>query len=113
MAGLMSQVIMMACIGSAPAYNQACNKALDAATRQVGVRQQVDTAEDKTVQIVSHKAQTIVGNDVTSVVGVGGFILKTARDRSLNFGIPTLGLCSSLRNQIGVDSYAIMAEWRF
>lgn len=92
-------------------YYDACLNAVDRGTRQVGVRQQADQAQDKVNQIVTNKVDKIVGKTVIDAVAVGGFVYKTAKDKNVSFGLPTLGFASSVSNEIGVDSYKIVLQW--
>ena len=94
-------------------YYDACLNALDKSTRQIGVRQQMDQAQDKVNEIVTRKVDGIVGQPVRDVVAVGGIVLNTARERKISFGLPTLGLASSVSNEVGVDSYKIVLQWNW
>ena len=94
-------------------YYDACLKALDAGTRQVGVRQQADNAQNKMNEMISTKVNRTVGKSVIQIVTVGGVVVKTARDKKISFGLPTLGLASSVDNEVGVDSYKIVIQWHW
>jgi len=113
MAGLFSQAITAFCMSAASSatYNNACNHAVDAGTRQVGIRQQVDGAEDKTTALVATKATDVAGKHVSMAVGAVGFVYKTYRDKSLVFKLPTMGICDSLSNQITPNSYILSFQW--
>lgn len=113
MASLFGTYLVAACVSVQGQYHEACNKALDAGTRQVGIRQQVDNAEDKSLQLVNAKAENTIGKDGMWVVGSGFFVYKTARDKSLDFKLPTLGLCNSVTNHVTADSYNIKLNWNF
>lgn len=86
MATLFGQAIAAFCIGTASGtYNDACNKAVDAGMRQMGVRQQVDNAEDKTNRILMGKADKTLGKESMSVMLASAFVYRTARDKAITF----------------------------
>lgn len=110
--GLFSTAIMSFCIATAPGqYNNACNSAVDAGTRQAGVRQQFDAAEEQTSQYVAKKAESVTPKTVQKVAGAGFFLYRTAQDKKVNFNLPTLGLADSLSNEITPNSYLVTFKW--
>lgn len=113
MAGLFGQAIVALCLGSVGSYNEACKKAIDAGSRQTGIRQRVDFFEAKTDEILMRHTMTFIGEDGVYVVGIGGFVYKTFKDKSLKFKLPTLGMCDSLGNQITAKSYGLTMEWKW
>jgi hypothetical protein len=116
MAGLFGSTIGTICVlaVSSP-YNDACNHAVDAGTRQSGWRQTVDSAEDKVNEIVTVKAtkitKSVAGEEGLTVIGTGGFIYKTVKSQSLSFRLPTLGICDSASNNITPTYYGLTLNW--
>lgn len=108
---LMSTAIVAICMGAQGSYNQACNNALDAGTRQAGIRQTADMVESKANDMANKSAEKMIGKEGMSMIGTGAFIFKVARDRSLIFKLPTLGLCNSVTNHITPTSYDITLQW--
>ena len=113
MANLFGQAIIAACATATGQYNQACNKALDAATRQVGIRQVVDGTENYATGFVITKAKNAAGKDLTSAMGTGMFIYNTAKSKNISFNLPTLGVADSISNQISLKSYNMNLQWHF
>lgn len=114
MASLFGTAIVAICAGTATGqYNEACNKSIDAGTRQIGIRQTVDTGEDRTIQYVNTTVEQNTSKGVQSVMGAAGFAYKTARDKRVVFKMPTMGLASSVSNEISPDRYAITIKWNF
>lgn len=112
MASVFSSAIIAMCASAATAkYNDACNKALDAATRQTGWRQSADGAEDKTVQYVTSVAQRHSTKAMQEAAAAGFFLIKTAKDKRLVFKVPTFGLCSSMESQIEPSKYGLLVRW--
>jgi hypothetical protein len=111
---LLSKAIVAICVSAVnPQYNTACDKALDAGTRQVGMRTNTDGTEDKATQIATNYVQDEFGKDSTYVIGAGAFAYKTAKDRSVTFKLPTLGIADSISNQITTNSYTLNVRWNF
>lgn len=113
MASLVSTAIVSLCVSVSANYNDACNKALDAGTRQVGFRQQADQAEDSTVRLLDNKVQTTLTKEEYSLLGAAGFVYKTAKDQRLKFNLPNFGVCTKVTNEITPTSYNIQLNWRF
>jgi hypothetical protein len=98
-------------------YNDPCSKAFDAGTRQVQLRQRFDGIEDDlskyTLDYALSNTEKATGKQGLSILGAGFFLAKTARERKLDFLLPNLGICQSLRGEIAPDSSGIKLEWRF
>lgn len=115
MASLFSTSIVSLCASIAVngQYNQACNSAVDASTRQIGIRQSVDQAEDKSVQLVTTKTESLTPKPIQEVAGAGFFIYRTTKDKKVQFNLPTMGLCDSVNNEITPQSYSLTIKWNF
>ena len=111
MASLVSTAIVALCVSAQGSYGDACKSALDAGTRQVGLRGQVDRAEDDTVKYLDTKVQATLTKEQYSVLGVTGFVFKTARDQRVKFNLPNLGLCNNINTEITPSSYNIQLNW--
>lgn len=113
MTGLFGSAIIAFCMGAATgSYNDACIHAMDAGTKQSGISQQMDSVEDKSVEIVNRHVIKTFGKETMSVIAAGGYIYRVAREGRVSFRIPTLGICSSLNNEITADSYKLLLEWK-
>lgn len=114
MAALFSTAIAAFCAANATGqYNEACNKAVDAGTRQAGWRQQADNVEDRTISYVNKQVESYTPKPMQDLVGAAGFLYKTAQTKKLNFRLPNLGMASSISNEITPTSYTINITWRF
>lgn len=114
MASLFSTAITGFCASvalSSGHYNEACNKAMDAGTRQLGWRQNVDRVEDKTTQYANTMALAYTPKPIQDVFGAAGFIYRSAMARKLSFRLPTLGVCSSANNEISPEGYTLNIKW--
>lgn len=94
-------------------YYEACLKAMDAGTRQVGIRQQYDATEGKLNEVATHQAENTLGKPVMSAIGSGVFVYKTVNDKKVTFRLPTGGLADSVSNTITPTSYSVNIQWKW
>lgn len=94
-------------------YYDACVKSLDAGTRQVGIRQQYDATESKINSLATKEAEDTVGKDAIKVAASGVFVYRTAKDKSVTFRLPTLGLATSMSNTVTPNSYSLNLQWKW
>lgn len=113
MAQLVGSAILTACLGLHGSYYDACSKAMDAGTRQIGLRQQADDIENRTRQFGEQQARKYIGKEGMSAIGFIGFGVKTVQEKKVAFKLPNLGLCSSINNEVGTDHYNIRFQWDF
>lgn len=92
----------------APNSHEACVKALDAGTRQSGIRQTYDTAENELNRVVERTAENKLGKDAVSAIIAGAFVYKAVDQKSLTFG-----LTHSLSNTITPNSYSLNMKWNW
>lgn len=109
---LLETLIAQACASLFVSQQEACHKALEAASKQVGVYQQVDLAERRVGDIAVAKVQNMTGRRPLEVVGV---ILKVYRDKSITYPIRRNpdGLIPSVLPSVGLDGGSINLGWRF
>jgi hypothetical protein len=110
---LMPLMIAGACMTATGNGQQACSKSLEAGTKQAGIELFVDKTEDKYNKKANRTAYSLLGQSGMDVVGGSLFIVKTAVDKNVAFGLPTMGICDSANSQIGLDSYKLKLEWGF
>lgn len=113
MASLFSTAIVAVCVSAQGQYNVACNNALDAGTRQVGIRQDVDMVEDGTIRYVETQAQKKLGNRSLSLVGTGYAAYRINKDKKVKFKLPDIGICNSITNEVTPNSYKVDFQWKF
>jgi hypothetical protein len=93
--------------------NQACSKAADAASIQMGVKQQDQQYEDKATQMVLKKTIDLLGK--TTVYGVGGvvWIGNTVKNKSLTFELPKTKYYQSVNAEATTNSAKLNIKWTF
>ena len=111
MASAMTLMITSACLGMNPSYHDACIKSLEAGTKQSGIEENVDRAQKIVEKTADQKAHQILGQQVMEITGGGVFIAKTVIDKSVQFNLPTFGVCDKITNQVGVDKYSMQMVW--
>lgn len=113
MSGTMTVLIASACIGLSGNKQQACEKALEAGSKQTGIEQNVDKFQKVVERKAKDGAEDVIGKDGVDVVGGGVFVAKTIVDRSVKFNAPTFDLCDRVTSQVGIDKYSVELEWGF
>lgn len=81
--------------------------------QQLGITQQVDGMEEKNVKYLEKKADDNFGKNAEYAVIGAYFIARTVQTKSLGVGLPTLGLCNSVRAEVGPAGSFMRFEWRF
>lgn len=108
---LLDSAILALCIHSK--YPAACKASLEAGAKQSGFYQVSNNAE----HIINYDAQRDAtqnfGENTVLIIGGAGLIAKVVRDRSIDFNLPNFGLCDSLSNHIGLNSYGVRMGWNF
>lgn len=112
MASAMALMITSACLGLSGNGQQACEKALEAGSKQSGIEQNVDKTQKYIEKAADRKAHDLLGQQVMEIAGGGIFIAKTVVDKSVQFSVPTLGICDRITSQVGVDKYSMQMVWR-
>lgn len=113
MANLFGSVILSLCAGAQGSYHDACDKALDATSRQIGLRQQADDIESRARGYAEGRAKRYLGNESMSAVAFVGFTAKAVKEHQVAIKLPNLGLCNSVTSQIGTDQSSLQMVWNF
>lgn len=112
--GLIVSTLITACAMSSSSMSQeACEKATQAGLTQLGISQQVDSAEEHEVKIIEKRAKENLGDEGVMAVATTYFVARTAKTKSVTFGLPTLGLCDSIKVDVNQDTQLLRFEWRF
>lgn len=104
---------LCAALASSGQYDQACNKAVDAGTRQTGIRQTFDGAEDKSMQVFTQEAESYTPKPIQDVAATGVFVYRAARNKKVELKLPTMGVCDSMSSELTPASYALTVRWYF
>jgi hypothetical protein len=110
---MMSSAIASFCAALAAngAYSDACNKAAEAGLKQQGTYQLVDKYEENFNAYAVQEGNHYFGKGGMAAIGAAGFTYKTYKSKSLNFKLPTLGVCDSANNTITPTTYTINLQW--
>lgn len=104
-------VFFCAQIGATGQYDQACNKSLEAASRQSGSYQLMESTEKKTSEYATNIAQKNLGSVPLDIGGAGVFMYKVYHSKSLNFKVPNLGLADTVTASATPNSGKISFKW--
>ena len=113
MAALIGSAILSICSGAQNNYYEACNKALDATSRQIGLRQEADEVEQRMRAITENSARKYLGKESVATVAFIGVTYKAVKERQVTFKLPNLGLCNSVTSQVGTEQASLRMDWNF
>lgn len=111
--GALQTIITASCVSLSGVAQDACNKALEAGTKQSGVEQNVNKIEDNVSKTADKQARSVVGNSGMDVAGGVAFIAKSVVEKSAIFALPTFGLNMSLKAQVGAEKSGLSLEWKY
>lgn len=106
-------IIMTTCIGLSGNVHDACEKALEAGSKQSGVAQNVGKFEDKVSRKADREARDIVGDTGMEAGAIGVSVVKTVVEKSATFRFPVFMPSMYLSTQIGVEKSQLGIEWKF
>lgn len=110
---MMSSAIASLCTALATngINNDACSKAVEAGLKQQGTYQLVDKYEGNFNAYATQEGNYYLGQGGMTAIGVAGFTYKTYKNKSVNFRLPTFGLCDSASNTITPTTYTLNLQW--
>lgn len=141
--GLIDSLIVSSCIGLTGPAQDACNKALIAASKEpiAGVEikciaiteeekvfckkleekkeppQTIESIMNSSEQKYTKKAEVTVrsyiGDTTFDYVGATVFVARSISSQSVGFGLPTLGLCDKAHVDVGSSNSLLKLEWNF
>lgn len=111
MSSVTALLIAGACTGFSGTGNQACSKALEAGGLQSGFSQNVDKAQHIIESKATDKAHYVLGDTGMEVVGGTVYVAKVVRDKSVQFNVPSFGICDRIHTEAGLEKYMITFSW--
>lgn len=96
-----------------PQYNQACNKSVEAGTKQVGTYQLLEDGEKRTMEYATGLGEDKLGTTVMKAGAAGVYAYRVYRDKSVTFKIKSVGIADSMTNQVTTNSYKLSLDWHF
>lgn len=111
--GLLDALIVTVCVGTSGAVKDACNKSLEAGTKQSGIARNVNVTEKRLTKKIEGTARDYIGNSSTNVLTGTLILAKAMIDQSATFRLPSFGICSSVNAQIGKEKSLLNLEWKF
>lgn len=106
-------LIASACISSSSVKQEACEKGLQAGTKQFGIERSINTLENRVQKGAKSTAYNWFGQTGSDVLGGTIFLAKTVSDKSLSVKLPTMGIADRITTTAGVNLYRLNLEWRF
>lgn len=107
---LIEMLIAASCAGAT--QHEACSKAVEAGTKQYGVYQNVDKAEDLTKKEAVHKVDDVAGAAPAAVVG---FVAQGYHDKGFRYSFKPGDVLDvdKVTTQVGKGNGSLVFEWRF
>lgn len=107
--GSLTGAILMACVGVNGSYQPACNSAVQAGSIQSGLAHELDQVEVNIRQTAENK----LGKRAITAVSYTYIVYEAGRSKSIQFKLPTFGVCDSITNRVSTRSYDLNMGWRF
>jgi hypothetical protein len=104
---------MSACMGLSGQSNDACQKALTAASKQSGVEQSANKYEQNRLNYLQSGAEGFLGKDAVAAIGGVGWAGKSVIERKASFGLPNFGICNSIKFEFNSNLEKLVFQWRF
>ena len=112
---LIETMFVMVCASTPANYNQACNKTVDATTRQVGIRQEVDKYEDLSMKFADKEARHYLGDTSMSATAVALAVYRYQSGQGFIFNTKAPILCDTIQGSINgtTSTYGFTLNWNF
>lgn len=112
---LVSTAIASMCLSLAGSgqYNESCNKAVEAYTKQAGTFQMLEGGERRTLEYATQMGEKNLGTTVMKTGAAGVFVYRVYKDKALTFKIKDVGIADSLTNHVTPHSYDFSLNWHF
>jgi hypothetical protein len=94
-------------------YNNACNKAADATTTKIGIKQEDIKDEDIFQKYMLNQSYKLVGKETVYTAGAGVYLYKIYSDKKVTIEIPNLGFCDSMHSDLSMTNYTLQFKWSF
>lgn len=110
---ILESLISLSCAGFNGDSHDACTKALEATSKQVGIDKNVSSVENRVSKSADQQARELVGNSGMNagavLVGAG----KAISDKSATFKFPVFMPQMFFNLQIGTNKSLAGVEWKF
>lgn len=108
---LIEMMIAQICVGTVGSEREACSKAIEAATIQYAVKQNVGTAESKAADIVESQVAAVTGKKALAITL---YTAKVIRDKEVSANIVReRGRMPSTNLTAGPGKGSFMFSWSF
>lgn len=111
--GLIDTLIVTSCVGLSGVQQDACNKALEAGSKQSGISQTMNTYEKHELNSLQDGAINYLGKDTVNVLGGMGWLTKSLVEKKASFGLPNFGICDKLTTEINTNTTKLVFKWMF
>lgn len=109
---LIGLAIAAACQNTYANHQDACTHFLEASTKQTQIYQYDEKAENYFTTEATNFTVSNFGTETVDVVGSTVFVYKIYKNKSVNFRLPTMGICDKASNSITENSYSLNLSWK-
>ncbi len=106
--GLLDALIATSCMGLAGQQNEACEKALQAGSKQSGFDQMANGYENNQLKYLQDNANYFIGKDKIETIGAIGWLTKAAVERKA-----AVGLTRTLSLVFDMKTGQLVIRWSF
>jgi hypothetical protein len=110
---ILESLIVAGCVGLSGQQNDACQKALTAGSKQSGLEQTTGSYENHESNLWLSRANDWFGKDAVGIMGGAGWLAKSAIERKASFGLPSFGICNSVKFEFNQSAEKLIFQWRF
>lgn len=106
-------LLLSICTAQTSGYVPACNNSINAGLKQTGYEQMISKKEKKLESNFIKDIKKALGEKTTNVTAATLYLAKIASDKKVTFGLPNMGICDRMSNEITNNSYSLRLEWIF
>jgi hypothetical protein len=109
---LVEMMIAQACLNMSGPAHEACAKAIEAASVQTHIAQDVKDVELRSTALAYNMAASVTGKEA---LVISAFAVKVVRDKSVTLPIKKnpSGMVPSVTPTLGVDTSSLYLGWKF
>lgn len=110
---ILESIIVASCVGMSGQAQDACNKALQAGSKQSGMEQSFDSYEQHQTKMLEQTAYDWFGKDAVGVVGGTVWVGKAVAEKKASVGLPSFGICNKMSAEVGQKASQLVLKWSF
>jgi hypothetical protein len=110
---LLDSLIILSCSGFYGQQNDACQKALQAGSKQNNVEQSMGSYEQNHLYYLQSGTESTMGEDATHVMVGTGLLAVSMIKKKAAFGLPNFGICDGIKFEWSSGTERLLFQWKF